>query len=240
MPASNNTEGLVYLLHWRSYTDSRIILDLMSREQGRFSGVYRYSRKSKKSLLPPYFHLLSAGWSGRSSLKNLHYLEVDDLSPVHLKGEALYCGFYLNEILVRLMANNDAAQSMFDFYQKTLFRLQQSKQRTVLEVTLREFEFFLFQMLGYGIDFTKDAHGSPLNSAASQYYCVVPRGGIMPLKSVSEGYASGFVISGEHLHGIAQSHWDDLDVRRTAKKLCRCIMNDLLEGKPLKSRDLFS
>ena len=62
-----------------------------------------------------------------------------------MEGNSLICGFYLNELLLRLLPKEDNYESLFNFYHTTMENLSQG---TNIEVTLRRFELKLLLELG--------------------------------------------------------------------------------------------
>ena len=97
-------EQSAYLLHSRPYRDNQSIVELITEHEGKVSAlVYigKSAKSNKKALLQP-FSPLSIVLKGKSSLKNLSRVESASKS-ITLSGNYLYSGFYINELLVRLL-----------------------------------------------------------------------------------------------------------------------------------------
>src|SRR5690606_38607437 len=106
-------------------------------------------RKTRtRSLLNPFARLL-VSFQGKSDLKLMTAVEADNVF-FDLRGEQLYCGFYLNELLMRVLAEMDPHHQLFQTYQNGLQLLQSGAD---LEPLLRCFELDLLTELGYGVDF---------------------------------------------------------------------------------------
>jgi len=84
-----------YVLHQRAYRENSKLVNFLSFEAGRVDGI---TRQSIPSLYQPT--LLFA--TGKSTLKTFAKAETVGTANI-LSGDALFAGFYLNELLVRLL-----------------------------------------------------------------------------------------------------------------------------------------
>ena len=112
-----------YVLHSRPYRDTSALLEVFTAEQGRISMVARGARRrtrggSGSALLQPFNPLLLS-FSGRAELKNLGATESAG-TPRQLRGQRLFSGLYLNELLVRLLHRHDPHPQLFAAYGATL------------------------------------------------------------------------------------------------------------------------
>lgn len=222
-----------YVLHARPYRDTSLIVDLLSPDYGRVTAVARGVRQAKghkRQLLSP-FHRLLVNWQGKSELKLITSFETDH-HYLQLHGNHLYSGFYLNELLVRLLPEHDVITDLFTVYEQTLDALHH---RQPIEPLLRNFEFLLLRGLGYGLDFTHDSRAARPILADAFYLC-----------DIHEGFFGAALdsdprlqIQGCHLLAIATSDYRLPETRLVAKQLARLFLKPLLGYKPLKSRDLF-
>ncbi len=155
---------IAFVLHTRAYRETSQLVDLFSRRYGRFRVVAKGSRgaksltsKSSKILQP--FTPLQISWSGKGELKTLLSSETVMALPL-LQGERLYSGFYLNELLLRLLTEHDPHEQLFDQYHDTLMQLSRNDS---LETLLRTFELRLLEEIGYGLVVDIDAEsGEPV------------------------------------------------------------------------------
>lgn len=225
-----------YVLHTRPYRDTSMLVDLFTREHGRVALVakgVRAGKSRRRALLNPFIALL-VSFQGRGGLKLLTGLEAHGASP-SLQGAALYCGFYINELLLRLLAEHDPHPYVYENYQATLMALSREKQ---LEPWLRRFELSVLEELGYGINLLADAtHDTPLQADA--WYQFESELGFtqVPTGAHSEGAQSLF--SGRDLLAIASDDFSHAQTRQAAKRLTRSALQPLLGSRPLKSRELF-
>ncbi|ACE84292.1 DNA repair protein RecO [Cellvibrio japonicus] len=223
-----------YILHARPYRDTSLLLDLLTPVYGRITAVARGVRQSKghkRQLLNP-FHRLLVNWQGKSELKLITGVETDH-HYLQLQGNALYSGFYLNELLVRLLPEQDVITGLFERYEWTLDALHRGEP---LEPLLREFEFMLLQGLGYALDFLHDCHSQQPIQSGYFYLCDIHQG----FYSVPADSDPRFWIAGAHLLAIAAGDYSAADTRRVAKQLARLLFKPLLGKRPLKSRELFT
>ena len=110
-----------YVLHTRPYRDTSLLVDFFTPEFGRLSAVVRGVRSGKapkRNLLNPFSRLLIS-FQGKSNLKLVTGFEAETPN-VHLLEKYLYSGFYLNELLVRLLPELDAHADIFLLYQQSL------------------------------------------------------------------------------------------------------------------------
>ena len=139
-----------FVLHSRPYRDSSALLEVLTSEFGRISLVAKGARRSVRgrsngAILQPFIPLLLS-FSGRAELKTVTGSEVAG-DVVSLKGERLFSGIYLNELLIRLLHRNDTHPNLFIAYADAIATLGGERS---MDDTLRQFEFILLEELGYG------------------------------------------------------------------------------------------
>ena len=116
----------VYVLHTYPFKETSLIVEIFSKEFGRVSLVAKGARRPKSALrgMLQSFQALEASWSGIGELKTLHGIDwCDQYLP--MEGNSLICGFYLNELLLRLLPKEDNYESLFNFYHTTMENLSQ-------------------------------------------------------------------------------------------------------------------
>jgi DNA repair protein RecO (recombination protein O) len=218
-----------YLLHRRPYSDSKVMLDMLVEGVGQLRMIARVSGRQAtkhKAQLQPFQSLL-VHYNGKYDLKYINKFELHG-TPLFLKGDELYCGFYLNELTNRIVPINEPIEQVFQLYKTHLKNLNSGAN---LQAVLRSYEFQLLALLGYGVDFSFDASGEPI--VDTQTYSYFAEVGF----SVQSDNRSGF--SGAQLNAIANHDFSKADVLYMAKQLSRYLLKPLLGNKPLKSRELF-
>lgn len=141
-----------WILKAAPYGDSSLLIEAFTREQGRVGLIARGARGPKaktRGLLQPFRPLLLS-WNASGDLGALTATESAGLE-LGLAGEAVFSGWYLNELLLRLLQRHDAHPAVFDAYGTALEGLGRD-----LEPSLRIFELHLLAELGFGLDLPDD------------------------------------------------------------------------------------
>lgn len=222
-----------YLLHRRPYRESSQLLELLTADLGRVGAVARGLRRRSRggsagAILQPFAPLLIS-LGGRGELRTLTAVEPGGGVPL-LRGDALLSGFYLNELLVRLLHRDDPQGGIFRAYALALAELAAGEP---IEPALRRFECLLLEELGYAFAFDRDA-GSGEAVRADRGYAFEPGLGLR-LPRRDEG---GAVFPGEALLRVARGDFDG-SAGPVAKRLLRRALAELLGEHPLRSRQLF-
>jgi len=221
-----------FVLHSYPFRETSLVLEVFSRKHGRVPLVARGARRPRSALrgLLMGFQPLLLSWFGKHELRTLHSAEWQGGQP-QLQGTALLCGFYLNELLLNLMARDDPHESLFDYYQQTLLRLAQEDDHAF---TLRCFEKHLLQELGYALllDSAADS-GQPIVPEQSYRY-ILERGAIAETADA----AQGMPVSGKTLLDMAADDYRDAHSARQSKQLMRMLLDHHLAGKVLHTREL--
>jgi DNA repair protein RecO (recombination protein O) len=222
-----------FILHSRPYSNSSLLLECFTPEQGRFPAIAKGVRSSKKgnsALLQPFQPLLLR-FSGRGEVKTLTAFEASS-AQIKLQGQHLYCGFYLNELLINLLGRSDPHEDLFEIYAQALKQLRQSQNP---DRVLRWFEIQLMNELGYGLQLEYEAETGVPIKPDERYHYELERGPVL-----SSGN-NGSAVTGRTLLRLAgrDDQQLDRDGWREARELMRRVINHHLGGRALKSRELF-
>lgn len=234
MPDSRS-DALVeaWVLHGRKYRDTSLIVEFLTRDQGRVPAVVRgVRRKNSKTAgyLQPFGHVL-VSFFGRGDLKTARKMDFP-FPAAALSGDALLMGMYVNELLVRLLGKHDAAPEIFDAYSELMAHLPTAANASAV---LRRFELLLLRELGYGVTFEWEAgSGEPVTAEGIYHY--VPDEGF---HRVAEPAPDAYTYKGEQLLAIAGDRLEDPAIDSCAKRIVRTSFNLLLGGYRLRSRELF-
>ncbi len=221
-----------FILHSRPYSETSLILDVFSEEVGRLSLVAKGARSKGSAIrgaLQPFTPLFMK-WSGRGQMPTLRHAEAIGLA-IPLADKALYSGFYLNELLSRLLVTHLAYPSLFQHYINALVGLAQSNDP---EPSLRGFEFCLLEALGYDIDFL---HCAGTGEAIDPNLCYLFREQQGFIASLMKNNA--LIFSGAEVQAFAKRHFTTESQLKAAKRFTRLALQPYLGEKPLKSRELF-
>lgn len=223
-----------FILHRRPYSESSLLIDIFSRHHGRVTAIAKGARGLKSSfrgMVRP-FALTTLGWSGKGEVKTLTQCEWAG-PDFGLEGPSLYCGFYLNELLLKFIQRYDPHEALFDHYLKSVVAMSQGHSPQVI---LRLFEKALLNETGYGLQLERDHEsGEPLDPLQQYQY----RPGMGAFVRISNE-AGGVMVSGASLIALrTEKNLDDIALREL-KFLHRAIFQHLLDGKTLASRAVFS
>ncbi|WP_303904954.1 DNA repair protein RecO [Thiohalomonas denitrificans] len=220
-----------FVLHRTPYRDTSLLLEAFTAEHGRVGLVAKGARRPRsalKGLLQPFQPLLLS-WAGRGELRTLTGAEPAE-RPAFLAGPALASGFYLNEMLLRLVARHDPQPDLYPVYARTLSTLTKSSD---MEWALRLFERDLLLCLGYGLLLGDEADGGGAVQSEGHYWYHLERG------PVPEQGGGGIPVRGETLLALAKGQPPNQQGRAEAKQLMRAALRLYLGDKPLASRALF-
>lgn len=220
-----------YVLHSYPYRETSLVAEIFSRRYGRLALVARGARRPRSPVRGKLlaFQPLQLSWFGKNELRTLHQAEwVGGLTPP--RGMGLICGFYLNELLLKLLPRDDPYEQLFLHYQEALQSLGQSCDYTAI---LRRFEKCLLKELGYGLQLTHDVHSGEPIQGHRYYDYVVERGPVM-----SNGGAEGVSLLGSTLLDMARDDYQAPTTQQQSKKLMRILINHYLADQPLHTRQL--
>ena len=220
-----------YVLHSRPWSESSLLIEVFSREHGRIGMIARGARKSKsrwQGLLQPFQPLLLS-WSARGELGTLTGVERVSTSG-SLQEIALFCGFYLNELIIRLCVRNDPHPRLFADYTTCLEELRSGH---APQPSLRAFEKSLLQEIGFELQLTIDANlQRPVSAEKSYRYD--PGAG-----AVEAGQEqAGRVYAGSVLLALANDDYSDRKLMAEMRRLLQGVLAHHLGSKPLASQQI--
>lgn len=222
-----------FILHRYNYSETSLLLEAFARDFGRIGLIAKGARRAsseQRGLLNPFQPLL-LDWTGRGELATLVRADVERL-PIPLQGKALYCGFYLNELLLRLLLRHDPHEDLFAWYQQALERLQDP---AGIEAALRVFEKRLLQAIGYGLVLDRTCDGEPIETG-SLYVYAAERGAVPAQR---RGLEEGAAVHGATLLGLHAEDLRDEAMLRESKMLLRSVLAQYIGDKPLHTVRLF-
>ncbi len=225
-----------FVLHVRPYSDSRVLIEWFTCDLGRLACIGRMPSKRNRSEYQLFQgHLIQL--KGKGELKTLTQVESLPAERYVLNGEAIKCGFYINELLIRVLPKEVCESGIFNAYQKCLAELVSGNNDSpVNQVALRNFELDCITDLGYGIDFHVDANEGKSIMDEQYYQLSLDQGFIKvstPINPSAEFY------TGATINAIGRRQFDSIEILRAAKRICRVLLAPLLGDRPLKSRELF-
>ena len=225
-----------YILNTRPYRDSSVVLEIFTAQHGRLAvvvrGVRRKSRGGSSGALLQPFNPLLLSFSGRAEMKNLNAVEAA-APAIALRGERLFSGLYINELLIRLLHRHDACPQLFARYGQTL---QVLSGQAAVDATLRRFELTLLHELGYHLELRVDGHSGELIRPDGWYRFQPGAGLVACCDEARAPHTAGF--AGADLLAMAGGEFGGA-LSLTARRLLRQALAVHLGEAPLRSRDLF-
>lgn len=152
-----------YLLHSAAWRETSLIVQAFSRSHGIVALIAKGAKRPYSVLRPvlSVFQPLTLSWSGAAEVKTLTRAECAGIRT--LSGKSLMSAWYMNELLLRLLAREDPHAALFDAYDEAL---QQLSSRQSAASALRRFEWVLLNETGYGLgDETPDFNDPQLEPA---------------------------------------------------------------------------
>jgi DNA repair protein RecO (recombination protein O) len=231
--ATNRTTAPAFLLHSTPYRETSLIVDLFTREHGRVAAVAKGAKRPRSALRAVLlqFQPLMASWAGNRELRTLVAADWIGGMPSP-RGDSLLCAFYLNELLIRLLAREDAHPLLYDAYEQALRELANAV--APADETLRRFEWLLLREAGYAPDLERDAQDRPIEPDA--HYRWRPGAGFVAAEP--DDGPDGSLVHGRALGELASGRFGSSASRQQAKYLTRAILSHHLEGVALNTRQI--
>jgi DNA repair protein RecO (recombination protein O) len=226
------TEQPAFVLHSYPYRETSLILDVFTRDHGRLALVAKGAKRPHSALrgVLQTFQPLSIAWTGKSEMRTLTGAEwVGGMLP--LSGDALLCGFYVNELLVKFCAREDPHPQLFHHYVVTLTRLAHDEPPVQV---LRSFERVLLRETGYAMALERTVARKAVT--AEGRYVFDPERGV---REASADLPSHWpVLSGQTLLDMEKDDYHRAQTVAQSKTLMRFLLNTYLGGTPLATRQI--
>ena len=224
-----------YILHVQDYKESSLLLRVLSMCHGRVDLLAKGAKRKNNRHRHLYqtWQALRISWRQRGALGVLTAIEAESVPSVRPEGFP-YCGFYLNEIVLRLVHCDEPHPELFTVYHDTLNALQTGSD---FDIPLRYFEKRLLDVLGYGLILDRNVDDQAPISPSLQYFYAYENG---PQKQRTR-HTSGQPVSGETLLALGAETLSAMHVfgRDEAKQLLRGALHRQLGGQALQSRVLY-
>ncbi|MCA2999871.1 MAG: DNA repair protein RecO [Rhodocyclaceae bacterium] len=231
-----------FVLHSYPYKETSLILETFTRSHGRVAMVAKGAKRGSASKYAlNAFQPLSLEWFGKADMKTLKAADHQRINP-QIRGAALMAAFYVNELLLKLAAKDDAHEQLFERYSETicaLAGLQTSSQLSrEIEIVLRRFELKLLEELGYGLTLAREADSDAAIDAQAEYLYVVERGPVRLTSQQEVGAVEPVKLAGSTILALARGELSDALTLAQAKQLMRRVINHHLGDKSLHTRQL--
>ncbi len=226
---ANETEAILLLS--RKFSETSLICEIFTRKNGRVSIIAKGARSKKnkfQNVAAPNI-LANVNYSGKNELKTL--ISWEEIKYFQILGKNLKILLYLNELIFRLIEKETRQEKIFDavidFY-KTL----ESGDAKYIEISLREFEYFLICELGYGFDFQIDDKGKEIQKDGVYYF--------HPSQGFSEKPLNNFLkVSGVDIINFTNGKIASSSARSKIKKIMQLAITYIAE-KPINAGAIFN
>ncbi len=232
-----------FVLHRYDWSESSSIVELFTRDAGRVAVAAKGARRPTSNLravLLPFQRIhVAIGRRPQESAGDIHNLRAAEWAggvPAP-GGEALLAGFYLNELLMKLLAREDPHPALWDAYAAALPRLGGAHEAPAL----RAFELLLLAETGHLPELSRTtATQRPLQPA--QRYLLRPESGLAESPGGDDDAVSGDVFDALHAACAAR----DFDALCAAcrpaagvlRRQLRQVLAYHLGGATLRTREL--
>lgn len=251
-----------FVLHSYPFRETSLVIEVFTQDFGRVALVARGARRPRSALRGVLlaFQPLLLSWAGKSELRTLHKAEWRGGLP-QLKGTALLCGFYLNELMLKLLPRDDPHEQLYQTYHRTLHALCNGSAHAV---TLRRFEQRMLKELGYALPLERDVASGEAIQADATYQFVIGRGPVRSsrgsgstlgtgsargteriLSASTPGYWSAgaavenqLELAGQTLLNMARDDYSSPLTMQQSKALMRMLINHYLGSQVLNTRQL--
>ena len=221
-----------FVLHAYPYRETSLIVEAFTRHHGRVAMVARGAKRPRSELrgVLQAFQPLLLGWAGQHELKTLVRAEWQGGLALPT-GSALMCGFYLNELLLKLLPREDPHAAIYEEYENTLAELVETREQARI---LRRFEVRLLAELGYALPLVREAETGAAVVPDARYHYAFDRG---PQPVRSSGTAVHLpIVRGATLLALADGRYPDAETAAEAKRLMRDVLDHYLEQRGIESR----
>ena len=227
-----------YVLHLHPYSETSLVVDVFTRDHGRVPLLARGARRPRSAMRGTLmsFQPLELGWFGGGEVKTLAKAEWLGGMPL-LGGRCLLLGYYLNELLLKMLPREDAHGALFDAYAAALRSLAAGAADAP---ELRRFEKTLLKELGYGLTLDVEMETGLPVVADREYSYLIERG------PVARTVGAGDTATGDHLSlcgktllDMAADDYSNPRTRVESRHLMRQLIAHHMGGKPLQSRRVF-
>ena len=225
------TEQPGFVLHSYPYKETSLIVEIFARDYGRVALIAKGAKRPHSKLrgVLQTFQPLQLSWTGKSEVRTLISAEwVGGLLP--LERSALLCGFYLNELLVKLLARDDPHPQLFDHYVAALNQLAHDEPAAIV---LRRFELALLKETGVAGSLIKSAQSGVAVDPEGVYVFDPERGPRVAMASETAP-----AVAGKTLIDMEAGDYTDATTQQQSKFLMRHLLAHHLGGLPLNTRQI--
>lgn len=235
-------EDPAFVLHRYDWSESSLILEVFTRRHGRVALAAKGAKRPHSSLRPVLLpmqplHILFGGETEVRTLKSAEWIGGQAMPS----GRALLTGYYVNELVLRMLAREDPHETLFDSYAE-LIALIGTEGGANMQAALRAFELLLLMETGHlpALDM-QISTGDPL--LATMAYCLTPESGLRAMPSPDDSTLSGgqWLLLHQCLaanSGLTPLMQTCLPLRDALRPQLRTLLHYHCGGRNLRTRDM--
>ncbi|KZS22289.1 DNA repair protein RecO [Wohlfahrtiimonas chitiniclastica] len=224
-------QTLGVVLKKSAYQEDRVLLDLFTEQHGKIKVLARRSRKARYS--DQIFEL--GHWQLKAGKVFYFAEDYDSVQHAFIKGLNVWSGYYLNELLMRLMSAHHADSSLFTHYWRALAALEHAD-ADLQEWMLRTFEKALLETLGSMPDLTADSEGDEIQANLNYYVGIEAGLSKHPFKMPTPVMPGHHILTLQMIEETHQYQRLDRPLLQHYKRMMRFLLQPLLGKEPLQSR----
>jgi DNA repair protein RecO (recombination protein O) len=232
-----------FVLHSTAWRETSLVIDLFTLNSGRIAVVGKGAKRANSNLRAAtlLFQPLNVSFSGQNELRTLVAADWQGGQPMP-EGIGLFCAYYMNELILKLVVRDDPHPELFLAYEAALSKLVHVTGAEQVELTLRRFEWSLLKQAGYAVDLAHDQRDAPI--LPGQRYRVLP--GAQPFYTGAVSGRASLAVN-EYDGAALLSVLDALeseapvvstDALQLSKVLLRSMLSVPLEGRKLSTRQI--
>lgn len=147
-PTTRITLEPAFILHRYNWSESSVIVEVFTEHHGRVAMVAKGAKRPASNFRPILLPMqpLRLTYTGDEQVKTLKNAEWVGGYAMP-SGNALLCGFYLNELMMRLLPRDDPQEIIYRLYAQTVHVVAQAN--NLQAPALRAFELLLLHHMGW-------------------------------------------------------------------------------------------
>jgi DNA repair protein RecO (recombination protein O) len=232
-----------FVLHSTAWRETSLVIDLFTETGGRIAVIAKGAKRANSSLRAAtlLFQPLQVSFTGNNELRTLVAADWQGGQSMP-EGLGLFCSYYMNELILKLIVREDPHPQLFAAYEKALYALSSQLTTEQFELTLRRFEWALLKEAGYAADLSHDQRDAPV--VDGQRYRVTAGAQPFYLGSVSGRQTlAANEFDGSALRSVIEAlESDAVQVTAEALQSCKLLLRSMLsvplEGRVLSTRQI--
>lgn len=236
------SEEPAFVLHSYDWSESSLILEVFTRSFGRIALAAKGAKRPNSNLRPVLLPMqpLRLSFSGDAEVRTLKAAEWVGGHAMP-SGRDLLTGFYVNELVLRLLARDDPHERLFDAY-AALIALIGRESGVRLQAALRAFELILLREVGLLPAFDHQSMTMEPLGPMVRYYWVPDAG----LREATAG--DGTALTGEQWCALQEQLGSEvglnkvvdacLGVAEPLRHQTRAVLHYHCGGLNLRTRDM--